>query len=170
MTAKKNTPRGAAVKHRANVPLGEKLFMVRRTFPGSNYGTIPLERGRLIRMHGYKKDQTMLRLEYIEEIVDPGMITPSECGGCGGEFIGMAERDLHFQRSHKDILQAREQHVRDLTESTRQRLLAKTGTYGPEDIGIKMGATPDEITDERIIERENTIAPLALDKTTASRK
>ena len=170
MATKKTTARGAAVKHRANVPTGEKLFMVRRTFPGSRYGTIPLERGRLIRMHGYKKDQTMLRLEYIEEVVDPGMVTPSECGACGGEFIGMAERDLHFQRSHKDILQAREKHVRDLTEQERQRLLKKTGTFGPEDVGMRMTSTPDEISDERIIERENRIAPLNLEKTTASRQ
>lgn len=168
--ASKNTKRGASVKARVNVPEKETLYMVRRTFPGTRYGEIPLERGRLIRMHGFQNDQKMLRLEYIEEVVNPGLVQPSECGGCGGEFIGIAERDLHFQRMHKDILQAREQHVRDLTESTRQQLLAKTGTYGPEDIGMKMGATPNEISDERIIERENTVAPLALDKTAASRK
>lgn len=170
MATKKTTARGAAVKHRANVPANETLYMVRRTFPGTRYGSIPLERGRLIRMHGYQNDQKLLRLEYIEEVVNPGLVQPSECGGCGGEFIGMAERDLHFERSHKDILQAREQRVQDLTEATRQDLLKKTGTYGPEDIGIKMASTPNELTDERIIERENKIAPLALDKTTASRK
>jgi len=168
--AAKNTKRGAAVKHRVDVPAGEKLYMVRRTFPGTRYASIPLERGRLIRMHGYQNDQKLLRLEYIEEVVNPGLVTPSECGECGGEFIGIPERDLHFQRSHKDILRAREQHVRDLTEKERQRLLQKTGTYGPDDIGIKMVATPDEVSDERIIERENKVAPLALDKTTASRK
>lgn len=170
MAAKKNTARGAAVKHRANVPANETLYMVRRTFPGTSYGTIPLERGRLIRMRGYQNDQKMLRLEYIEEVVDPGMVTPSECGACGGEFIGMAERDQHYQRAHKDILRARMNTVRDLTEKERQRLMAKTGTYGPEDVGMRMTSTPDEMSDERIIERENKIAPLALDKSTASRQ
>ncbi len=166
----KNTKRGAAVKHRANVPATETLYMVRRTFPGTSYGTIPLERGRLIRMRGYQNDQKMLRLEYIEEVVDPGNVTPSECGACGGEFIEMAQRDQHYQRAHKDILRTREQNIRDLTEKERQRLMAKTGTYGPEDVGMKMASTPDEIADERIIERENKIAPLALDKSTASRQ
>lgn len=162
--------RSNAVKQRANVPSTENLFMVRRTFPGVTYGEIPLERGRLIRMHGFANDQKMLRLEYIEKIMDPGSVHPSECGQCGGEFIGMAERDQHFKRAHKDVLRAREQTVHDLTEKERRRLLAKTGTFGPEDVGFVPGGTPDEIEDERIIEREDKIAPLNLEKTKASRK
>ncbi len=169
MRAKKSK-RGTANKSRVGVPKTEKLFMVRRTFPGVSYGRIPLERGRLIRMHGFANDQKMLRLEYIEEVMDPGAITPSECGGCGGEFIGMPERDQHFQRVHKDILRTREKNVNDLTARERDRLLKKTGTYGPSDVGFAMTSTPDELSDERIIERENKIAPLALDKTEASRK
>ncbi len=104
----KNTKRTVAVKERAGVPKTEKIFMVRRTFPGVTYGPIPLERGRLIRMLGLKNDQQMLRLEYIEELMNPDSVTPT--------------------------------------------------------------FTPDEMSDERIIERENKIAPLAMDKTAASRK
>lgn len=166
----KNTKRGAAVKQRADVPAGEKIYMVRRTFPKVRYGDVPLERGRLIRMRGFANDQKMLRLEYIEELVNPGAITPSECGACGGEFVGMAERDQHFQLQHKDILRSREKSIVELTERERQRLLGKSGTYGPDDVGIRSITTPDEMNMERIIERENKIAPLALDKTTASRQ
>ena len=168
--AAKNTKRGASVKSRVGVPSTEKIYMVRRTFPGTSYGSIPLERGRLIRMHGFQNDQKLLRLEYIEELVNPGAVTPSECGGCGGEFIGMAERDQHFQIKHKDILRAREKSIHDLTERERSRLLAKSGTFGPDDVGIKMASTPGEVDMERIIERENKIAPLNLEKTTASRQ
>ncbi len=166
----KKSKRGTANKERAGVPKTEKIFMIKRTFPGVSYGTIPLERGRLIRMHGFANDQKMLRLEYIEELMDPGSITPSECGKCGGEFVGMQERDQHFQRNHKDVLRMREQTVHDLTEKERSRLLAKTGTYGPSDVGFAMTSTPDDMSDDKIIERENKISPLALDKTTASRK
>ena len=166
----KNTKRTVAVKERAGVPKTEKIFMVRRTFPGVTYGPIPLERGRLIRMLGLKNDQQMLRLEYIEELMNPDSVTPSECGQCGGEFVGMPERDQHFQRVHKDVLRQREQTIHDLTNKQRDALLAKTGTYGPDDVGIRPTFTPDEMSDERIIERENKIAPLAMDKTAASRK
>ena len=168
--AKKTTKRGRAVKERVGVPKTEKIFMVRRTFPGVTYGPIPLERGRLIRMHGFSNDQKMLRLEYIEELLNPEAVTPSECGQCGGEFVGMPERDQHFQRVHKDVLRKREQTVHDMTERQRDKLLAKTGTYGPSDVGFSTNSTPDELSDERIIEREDKIAPLALDKTAASRK
>lgn len=166
----KKSKRGTAVKERAGVPKSEKIFMIKRTFPGVTYGTIPLERGRLIRMRGFSNDQQMLRLEYIEEVMDPGAVNPSECGQCGAEFFEVGLRNQHFQRQHKDVLRQREQTVHDLTEKERARLLAKTGTYGPNDVGFAMTSTPDEMSDEKIIERENKISPLALDKTTASRK
>jgi hypothetical protein len=121
-------------------------------------------------MLGFANDQKMLRLEYIEEVFAPENATPSECGGCGGEFIGMAERDAHFKRVHKDILRAREQTVHDVTQEQRERMLAKTGTYGPQDVGFHPQSTPEDIETDRIIERENEISPLRLDKTEASRK
>jgi hypothetical protein len=121
-------------------------------------------------MLGFANDQKMLRLEYIEEVFAPENVSPSECGGCGGEFIGMAERDAHFKRVHKDILRHREQTVHDITDEQRERMLAKTGTYGPEDVGFHPQSTPGDIETERIIERENEISPLRLDKTEASRK
>jgi len=170
MAGKKKSRRASHIKQRVDIPKTEKIYMVKRTFPGVTYGPIPLERGRLIRMHGFANDQKMLRLEYIEELMAPENVTPSECGGCGGEFIGMAERDAHFKRAHKDILRAREQTVHDLTEQQREKLLAKTGTFGPEDVGFTPHSTPDDIETERIIERENEISPLRLDKTEASRK
>jgi len=168
MAAKKKK-RAAVVKQRANVPSTEKLFMVRRTFPGVTYGDIPLERGRLVRMHGFLKDQQLLRLQYIEEVLDPGSVHPSECGQCGAEFINMSERDGHFKRNHKDVLRAREQTIHDLTAKERRRLLAKTGTFGPDDVGFAPSGTPGDVETERIIQKEDEIAPLAMDKTKASR-
>lgn len=169
MAARRGKKRAAVVKSRAGVPPAEKLFMVRRTFPGVTYGSIPLERGRLVRLQGLAKDQQMLRLEYIEEIADPSIIDPSECGACGGEFVSMSERDGHYKREHKDILRAREQTIHELTERQRQQMLKKTGTYGPEDVGFMPESTPLDMETERIIQQEEKIAPLRLDKTKASR-
>ena len=85
-------PQDYSVDHRGGIqhPVGmlgtrleAEVFMVRRTIPGATYGDYPLERGRLIRLQGLAKDQQMLRLEYIEEIVDPSLIEISECGACG---------------------------------------------------------------------------------------
>jgi hypothetical protein len=170
MAARKKSKRTSALKRRVKVPSAEKIFMVKRTFPGVTYGNIPLERGRLIRMLGLANDQKMLRLEYIEELLNPDGVTPSECGVCGAEFVGMMERDGHFKRSHKDVLAARERTIHDLTERERNRLLKKSGTFGPEDVGFRPQSTPDDIETEQIIQRENEISPLRLDKTAASRK
>ena len=157
----KKTKRTSALKRRVKVPSAEKIYMVKRTFPGVTYGNIPLERGRLIRMLGLANDQKMLRLEYIEELLNPDGVTPSECGVCGAEVVGILERDGHFKRAHRDVLAARERTVQDLTAR---------GTYGPNDVGFHPQSTPDDIETEQIIQRENEISPLRLDKTAASRK
>ncbi len=170
MAAKKKKRVVDAIKKRVDIPRTEKLFMVRRTLPGASYGKIALERGRLLRMQGFAKDQQLLRLGYIEEIIDPSFVVPSECGPCHAQFIGDEERNGHFERNHKDILLARERTVQELTEKERQNLLKKTGTYGPNDVGFTPQTTPQDQVFERIIERENEIAPLKLDKTAASRK
>ena len=85
MAAKKKSRRVAHIKQRADIPKTEKIYMVKRTFPGVTYGSTPLERGRIVRMLGLANDQKMLRLEYIEEVMNPESVTPSECGGCGGD-------------------------------------------------------------------------------------
>ncbi len=146
------------------------MFMIRHGVPGATYGEIPLERGRLIRLKGFVNDQTMLRQEFIEEILDPSSIHLSECGGCGGQFIGIAERDGHYRLMHKDLIIGRENTIHDMTEKQRARLLAKEGTFGPEDVGFAPLTTPSDREVEAIIERENEIAPLNLEKTAASRK
>lgn len=169
MTAKKSA-RGNAVKQRVGIPTTEKMFMIRKTYPGTSYGQIPHERGRLIRLQNSQNDEIMLRTGYIEEIINPGAVSLSECGQCGGEFIDMAYRDAHFKRAHKDVLRAREQTVHELTESQRQTLLANTQKFGPSDMGFSPAATPEEIENERIIQREEEIAPLHMDKTKASRE
>ena len=166
---RKPTTKEKTIHQRTGIPTTERLYMVRRTFPGVSYGEIKLERGRLVRLRGFANDQKMLRLGYIEELLHPEELTISECGGCGAEFTGMVERDAHFQREHKDILRRREQTVNDLTEKQRQELLKKTGTYGPSDVGFAAGATPQEIETDRLIAREDEINPLHLDNTKANR-
>ena len=48
--------------------------------------------------------------------------------------------------------------------------VAKTGTFGPEDVHFTPSSTLEEIETDRLIEQEEKIAPLAMDKTAASRK
>ncbi len=168
--AAKKSKRVAEAKKRAGIPQTEKLFMIRKTYPGVTYGKIPMERGRLVRLQGFVNDQVLLRQGQIEEIADPSLIDISECGHCGGEFINMEYRDSHFKREHKTVIRQREQTVHDLTERQRQELLKKTGTYGPADVGFTPQSTPEDIEVEKTIQREEEIAPLHWDKTKASRK
>lgn len=169
MAARKKSGKANAMKERADVPRTEKVFMVRHGVPGATYGDVPLESGRVIRMHGFMNDQTLLRQEFITELTDPASVQLSECGGCGGQFISVAHRDGHYRRTHKDLIAGREQTIHDMTETQRQRLLAKEGTFGPNDVGFTPQTTPSDREDEAIIERENEVSPLNLEKTAASR-
>ncbi len=168
--AAKKSKRVDAAKQRAGIPKGEKLFMIRKTYPGVTYGKVPMERGRLIRLMGFINDQVLLRQGQIEEIADPSVLDVSECGKCGAEFINMEYRDAHFKREHKDVIRQRERTVHELTERQREQLLKKTGTYGPDDVGFAPTSTPEEMEIEKTIQKEEEIAPLNWDKTKASRK
>lgn len=167
----KKKAKRSAVKRRVKVPSTEKLFFVRRQFPhGATYGTIPGDRGRLLRLGNFVKDEQLIRLGYIAEIPDPASIDISECAACGGQFVNMDSRDAHFRRSHADIIKAREKNIEELTEKERQRLLAKDKTFTVEDMyRDKLKEIPGEPNVEAEQQREDQRAPLFMDKTAAAR-
>lgn len=151
-------------------------YVVRRQFPGNGtYGTQFGDAGLIInRLLNLGNDEQLIRIGYLEEYKRKDSF---ECGVCGNKFSSMEYRDSHHIKRHGRRRGPRIVNLEDLTEEQRQAL-----KYQPEmshkDKNPDYYASPMEMNipdpvdivaanDERKME---TVAPLYMDKTKASRR
>lgn len=79
-----------------------------------------LDRGQLFRLKHCKNDEKLLRINYVGEPPDEDSYT---CVECGGEFIGIAERDAHGKNRHSS--QTLTPFQEDERQEREERMLAQ---------------------------------------------
>jgi hypothetical protein len=120
--------------------MAKEQYWARRPF---GYAGIDLDRGQLFALVGARNDEKLVRLGYCEKL-ERTLKDINECGTCGSKFIDVGTRDGHVLTRH----------------SQREDIEAVPAGIG-EGLEDKTGDRREAYLQE--------VAPLYLDKTTASR-
>ena len=139
----------------------EDLYFVRRAFPGlANYGDLPGDTGMVTPLLGYRNDDKLVRLGFLEKVT--GKPDVATCGECGARFLSGQYRDAHGDRRHNPRHDATA-----IVAAAPSSPMEQLSTYSATGI---QGAIVDDLTgdaEERQAERD---APIYWEKTAASQK
>ena len=96
------------------------LYYARRPF---GYGDGMLDMGQVVELAGFRNDEKLVRLGYLEQV--RGKVVPLACRLCGGKFVDDGARERHGRRSHPDKpLSEAEQLRRDEREAEQLQHIA----------------------------------------------
>lgn len=71
------------------------LYYARRPF---GYGDGMLDAGQVVELGGFRNDEKLIRLGYMERI--KGKLSPLACRICGGQFMDEGARERHGRKTH----------------------------------------------------------------------
>lgn len=136
-------------------PVGTLLW-AKRTM---GYGGQQLDRGQVFKCKGLTHDATLYRLGYVALVRGKTYA----CRECGAEFVDQMLRDTHGKHAHEKRTftppPAPEKDPNETMEQYRNRL----------DEWALMAGRRHDAEEERRERHESEVAPLNLEKTTASR-
>jgi hypothetical protein len=136
--------------------------VARRTFAYTD--DLPLDRGQVFRLTGQLNDEKLIRLGYVDPVGQKPKTT-YPCRVCGKEFVEMGLRDGHGKARHEDetalqrVLVAPERDPAESDDEFQNRL---------DDHAREAGLMADAAEADRVAQ-EDRVAPLYMDKTSASR-
>lgn len=70
-------------------------FWAKRPF---DYNGQSLDRGQVFEMVGARLDEKLVRLGYVAELAKKTQL--HECANCGAQFVGLGERQGHYEERH----------------------------------------------------------------------
>lgn len=125
-------------------------YWARRPIP--HYAGKPIDRGQVMTLGGYRNDERLIRLGYLQLIEEKNPRLP-ECGECGEKFVESRFLTAHGRARHRN----REPNLD----------MVAAGAYDPTTGEPTAFVDTTGDAEEARLERE---APLYLDKTEASRR